>query len=94
MHETLIGQFVGAADRFAGEIGSLSPWQIVGQIEALIQEALRGLPGDFRRAGQVAVHRSADVAESAMLTGPVIISAGCRMPDRPGRVAARGNVAG
>ena len=52
---------------------------MVGQIEALILKALRGLPGDFRRAGQVAVHRSADVAESALLTGPVIISAGCRI---------------
>jgi len=79
MNETLISEFVGAADRFPGEIGALSPWQIARQIEALIQEALPGLPAEFRRAGQVAVHRSADVAESASLTGPVIISAGCRI---------------
>jgi hypothetical protein len=92
MHETPISQFVSPADRFPGEIRPLSPWQIIGQIEALIQQALDGLPNDFRRAGQIAVHRSADVAESALLAGPVIISAG--VPDRPGLAAPRRNVAG
>ncbi len=79
MQRTLISQFVSAANRFPGEISALSPWQIVGQIDALIREALHRVPGDFHRAGEIAVHRSADVAGSAVLTGPVIISAGCRI---------------
>lgn len=79
MQRTLISQFVSAANRFPGEISALSPWQIVGQIDTLIQKALNQLPRDFHRTGQVAVHRSADVAGSAVLTGPMIVSAGCRI---------------
>jgi len=79
MDDAVITQFVRAADRFPGEITEWSPWRIVSQIEDLIQQALRGLPKDFRRTGQIAVHESADIAGSAVLTGPVIISAGCRI---------------
>ena len=75
----LLSRFVSVAGRFPGDISSLCPWQVVEKIEGLVQEALRGLPGDFRRSGQVAVHRSAVVHDSAVLTGPVIVSARCRI---------------
>ena len=44
MPTPLIAQFVNAASRFPREINALSPWQIVGQIDALIHEALQRLP--------------------------------------------------
>jgi NDP-sugar pyrophosphorylase family protein len=49
---------------------------------------LDGLADGFRRTGDVAVHRSAVVHESAVLTGPVIVSAGCRIG--PGAVLRAG----
>jgi UDP-N-acetylglucosamine diphosphorylase / glucose-1-phosphate thymidylyltransferase / UDP-N-acetylgalactosamine diphosphorylase / glucosamine-1-phosphate N-acetyltransferase / galactosamine-1-phosphate N-acetyltransferase len=79
VHETLIPAFVAAADRFPAAINALRPWQVVSQIEVLVREALDGLPDSFGRSGQVAVHRSAVVDESAVLTGPVIVSARCRV---------------
>ena len=79
MSDILISRFVSVAGRFPGDISSLHPWKVIEKIEGLIQEALRGLPDDFRRSGQVAVHRSAVVHDSAVLTGPVIVSARCRI---------------
>jgi UDP-N-acetylglucosamine diphosphorylase / glucose-1-phosphate thymidylyltransferase / UDP-N-acetylgalactosamine diphosphorylase / glucosamine-1-phosphate N-acetyltransferase / galactosamine-1-phosphate N-acetyltransferase len=75
----LIPKFVAAADRFPRDIRALHPWQVIGNTEALVREALDALPDGFRRFGQVAVHRSAVVDGSAVLTGPVIVSAGCRI---------------
>lgn len=79
MHEPLIPTFVAATDRFPGDISALRPWQVVGQIEALVREVLDRLPDGFRRSGQVAVHDTAVVDQSAVLTGPVIVSARCRI---------------
>jgi len=75
----IISDFAAAAGRFPGDISSLSPWEAVGQVEALVREAVHGLPDGFRLSGDVAVHRSAVVHESAVLAGPVIVSAGCRV---------------
>lgn len=83
-----IHKFVGSTDPFLRDIGGLFPWQVVGQTESLVREVLDGLSGDFRRSGDVAVHLSATIHESAMLTGPLIVSAGCRIG--PGAVLRAG----
>jgi NDP-sugar pyrophosphorylase family protein len=55
-------------------------WQVIGQVESLIRSALTRLPPDFELiAPEIAVHRSATVAASAELTGPVIAGAGCQI---------------
>lgn len=61
---------------------------MVGQAESLVREVLDALSGDFRRSGDVAVHLSATIHESAVLTGPVIVSARCRIG--PGAVLRAG----
>jgi len=77
--DMLTSSFVTRAERFPCDIGSLLPWQVIGRIEELVRSVLDGLPDGFRRTGGVAVHHSAVVHESAVLTGPVIVSAGCRI---------------
>lgn len=57
-----------------------APWQVIGRIGDLVLELLGSLPPGFERvSAEVAVHRSATIASSALLTGPVILSAGCRV---------------
>lgn len=57
-----------------------APWLVIGRIGDLVLELLGSLPRGFERvSAEVAVHRSATIASSALLTGPVILSAGCRV---------------
>ena len=80
MRDTLLSDFVADLDRFPVDITTMSPWQVVGQLQRLVLEALDMLPPEFHhRSGQVAVHRLAVVDESASMTGPLIISANCHV---------------
>jgi NDP-sugar pyrophosphorylase family protein len=79
MLEMLVPRFVAVASRFPGDISALRPWQVIGQMEDLVREALHRLPDGFRRLGEVAVHHSAVIHDSAVLTGPVVVSARCRV---------------
>jgi NDP-sugar pyrophosphorylase family protein len=75
-----LADYVSAASRFPSRLPEGPAWQVIGQVDALVRLALTGLGGDFRLLGpQVAAHRSAVVAESAELTGPVILGPGCRV---------------
>src|SRR5215469_17083298 len=57
-----------------------APWRVIGRIGDLVLELLGSLPPGFERVcAEVAVHRSATIASSALLAGPVILSAGCRV---------------
>lgn len=65
--------------RFPG-IPHEAPWLVAGRVSGLVLGLLDLLPPEFERvSGEVAVHRSATVASSALLTGPVILSAGCQV---------------
>jgi carbonic anhydrase/acetyltransferase-like protein (isoleucine patch superfamily) len=79
VHDLFISTFVASPGRFPADIGALCLWDVVGQTEVLVREVLAELPDGFRRSGQVAVHDTAVVADSAALTGPVIISARCQI---------------
>ncbi len=80
----VLSRFIRGADELpAGLPAGLppdAPWQILGRIGDLVLGLLDSLPPEFVRLspGQ-AVHRSATVASSAVLSGPVILSAGCRV---------------
>jgi NDP-sugar pyrophosphorylase family protein len=80
----------GMADvlsRFIRDAGTLlpgiprdAPWLVAGRVSDLVAGLLDVLPPEFERiSGEVAVHRSATVASSALLTGPVILSACCQV---------------
>src|SRR5215469_15106726 len=86
--------------RFIRDVGDLparlpreAPWEVIGRISDLVLGLLDSLPPEFMRiSDEIAVHRSAAVASSAVLTGPVILSAGCRVG--PGAVLRAGVWAG
>jgi NDP-sugar pyrophosphorylase family protein len=55
-------------------------WQIIGQVEGLLQSGLRAIGSDYSLLGRgIAVHRSARIAASAELSGPVILGPGSRV---------------
>ena len=75
-----LADYVRGFGRFPAQLPEGSAWQAIGQLDSLVRDALAGLGDDFRLRGpQMAVHRSATVAESAALTGPVILGPGCRV---------------
>jgi UDP-N-acetylglucosamine diphosphorylase / glucose-1-phosphate thymidylyltransferase / UDP-N-acetylgalactosamine diphosphorylase / glucosamine-1-phosphate N-acetyltransferase / galactosamine-1-phosphate N-acetyltransferase len=59
------------------ENSSRLPWQIVPDIQPILNESLTRLSSDFRVTGNIAIHKSATVEEHAVLKGPLIISANC-----------------
>jgi UDP-N-acetylglucosamine diphosphorylase / glucose-1-phosphate thymidylyltransferase / UDP-N-acetylgalactosamine diphosphorylase / glucosamine-1-phosphate N-acetyltransferase / galactosamine-1-phosphate N-acetyltransferase len=75
----VLSRFIRGAELAAG-LPSEAPWQVIGRVGDLVRGMLRSLPPGFVRiSADVAVHESAVVAPSAVLTGPVIVSAGCRV---------------
>jgi NDP-sugar pyrophosphorylase family protein len=55
-------------------------WQVIGQVEDLVKAAADSLGAGFEKpAPGVAVHRSATVAASAELAGPLILGPGCQV---------------
>ncbi len=56
--------------------GSLVPWDAAANVAELITPVLPALPDSFRRDGERAVHETATVHPSAVISGPVIIGAG------------------
>jgi NDP-sugar pyrophosphorylase family protein len=76
----VLSRFILDASQLPAALPQDAPWRIVGRIGDLVLELLGSLPPGFERiSAEVAVHRLATVASSALLTGPVILSAGCRV---------------
>jgi len=56
------------------------PWDLVSQVPHLVSGLMGRLPMDeYRVAGDVAIHRSAQVEAGAVLKGPLILGPGCRV---------------
>src|SRR5215469_8513392 len=76
----VLSRFILDASQLPVALPQDAPWRIVGQVGDLVLELLGSLPPGFERiSAEVAVHRLAAVASSALLTGPVILSAGSRV---------------
>jgi UDP-N-acetylglucosamine diphosphorylase / glucose-1-phosphate thymidylyltransferase / UDP-N-acetylgalactosamine diphosphorylase / glucosamine-1-phosphate N-acetyltransferase / galactosamine-1-phosphate N-acetyltransferase len=89
MPETTLANFVRDLSRLPGRPPDGRPWQLIGQVEALVRAALGTLGDEFDLIGpEIAAHRTATVASSAELTGPVILGPGCRVG--PGAVLRGG----
>ena len=74
------GKVAGGAAAFLVALPRDAPWLVIGRIGDLVLDLLGSLPPEFERiSAGVAVHRSATVASSALVTGPVILSARCRV---------------
>lgn len=53
------------------------PWEIVSDVQNLIQQKIKVLSPDFRISQGVAVHKKAQIEENVTLKGPIIINEGC-----------------
>jgi len=62
-----------AADSPLSSWVRLEPWQLTAQADAVVRELLSRLHGEYIVAGEVAVHRGAEVEPGAVLKGPLII---------------------
>lgn len=89
----VLSWFIRDAGDLPARLPREAPWEVIGRISELVLGLLDSLPPEFMRiSDEIAVHRSAAVASSAELTGPVILSAGCRVG--PGAVLRAGVWAG
>jgi UDP-N-acetylglucosamine diphosphorylase / glucose-1-phosphate thymidylyltransferase / UDP-N-acetylgalactosamine diphosphorylase / glucosamine-1-phosphate N-acetyltransferase / galactosamine-1-phosphate N-acetyltransferase len=80
MAADVLSRFVTDAGELPAGLPPHAPWQAIGRVQELVRGLLGSLPAEFVRVREeVAVHRSATVASSAVLTGPVILSAGCQV---------------
>lgn len=61
-----------AASPFAG-VRDMLPWQVTGQVPALVAAAVTSLGDEYAIDHDIAVHRSATVEPGAMLKGPAIV---------------------
>jgi len=74
----VLSRFIADAGALVPDLPQEAPWRVMGRVGDLVLAMLGSLPPEFARvSAEVAVHRSATVASSALLTGPVILSAGC-----------------
>jgi NDP-sugar pyrophosphorylase family protein len=75
-----LDRFVADLSRLPFPLPSGPCWRIVGEVESLLQSGLRAVGSDYSLLGRgIAVHRSARIAASAELTGPVILGPGSRV---------------
>ena len=89
----VLSRFIRDAGELQAGLPRDAPWQVIGRIGDLVVGLLDSMPPEFVRiSDEIAVHRSATVAASAVLSGPVILSAGCRVG--PGAVLRGGVWAG
>ncbi len=89
----VLSRFIRDAGELQAGLPRDAPWQVIGRIGDLVLGLLDSLPPEFVRiSDEIAVHGSATFASSAVLSGPVILSAGCRVG--PGAVLRGGVWAG
>lgn len=53
------------------------PWEIVGDIRAIVAHAINRVDDQFEVRDGIAIHRSAILEEGVVLKGPVLVSPGC-----------------
>jgi UDP-N-acetylglucosamine diphosphorylase / glucose-1-phosphate thymidylyltransferase / UDP-N-acetylgalactosamine diphosphorylase / glucosamine-1-phosphate N-acetyltransferase / galactosamine-1-phosphate N-acetyltransferase len=76
----VLSQFIRDVDGQFPGIPRDAPWLVAGRVSDLVLGLIDFLPPEFERvSAEIAVHRSATVASSALLTGAVILSAGCQI---------------
>jgi UDP-N-acetylglucosamine diphosphorylase / glucose-1-phosphate thymidylyltransferase / UDP-N-acetylgalactosamine diphosphorylase / glucosamine-1-phosphate N-acetyltransferase / galactosamine-1-phosphate N-acetyltransferase len=53
------------------------PWELIANIQTVVQQKIKTLSPDFRVAQGIAIHKKAQVEENVTLKGPIIINEGC-----------------
>jgi NDP-sugar pyrophosphorylase family protein len=57
--------------------GKVTPWDLVANIQNVVQQKIKTLSPDFRISQGIAIHKKAQIEENVTLKGPVIINEGC-----------------
>lgn len=57
------------------EFSDRAPWELTADSSAIVERLIAGLGDDYRRSGDIAVHRTAIVESGAQLKGPLVIGA-------------------
>lgn len=71
-----LSEFIAAWDATPFGRVDLPPWGLTASAPDRIDEAITGLSSDFRRTGNVAIHRTATIEPGAVVKGPAIVGAG------------------
>lgn len=53
------------------------PWETVSKIQGILEQKLLTISGDYHIHGAIAIHKTANIEEHAVLKGPLIIGKNC-----------------
>jgi NDP-sugar pyrophosphorylase family protein len=53
------------------------PWQLITDLESIVQEMLAGLGNDYEIENDVAIHQTAAIEQNVVIKGPAIICRNC-----------------
>lgn len=76
MDPLVAGSYARTLPTYLAPLESARPWDAAAETEELLLEAMSGLPGEFTRDGDVAVHHRALIHPSAVISGAVVVEDG------------------
>jgi UDP-N-acetylglucosamine diphosphorylase / glucose-1-phosphate thymidylyltransferase / UDP-N-acetylgalactosamine diphosphorylase / glucosamine-1-phosphate N-acetyltransferase / galactosamine-1-phosphate N-acetyltransferase len=53
------------------------PWDLIANIQNVIQRKIKLLSADFRVSNDIAIHKKARIEENVTIKGPIIVNDGC-----------------
>jgi acetyltransferase-like isoleucine patch superfamily enzyme len=72
-----INQFIASfTESFQGFV-HLQPWELTGQLSAILQELVPELNDDYLVTDGIAIHKTATIQAGAIIKSPALIGAGC-----------------
>lgn len=74
-----LGDFIAGWHRSAlAPWAGQAPWDITARSDAIVRQLLAGLDEpEYRISGEIAIHRSAQVEDGAVLKGPLVLGPDC-----------------
>ncbi|UXZ94254.1 transferase [Pseudomonas phytophila] len=77
MHGISISEFISHWEALGLDAQARSPWQITQQCENFVRTILAKLGPDYQRQGDIAIHKTAQVEDGAVLKGAIVIGPDC-----------------
>ncbi|MEO6721527.1 MAG: hypothetical protein ABIN67_14255, partial [Ferruginibacter sp.] len=73
----LVDDFINSFSLSFPTLRGLLPWQITGELPALLLEMINALDKNYTVENGVAIHYTTNVEQGSVLKGPAIISSHC-----------------
>lgn len=70
-------EFTGALPFILQPYGNLPPWEILGQLSEILNEAIASAEKEYRIEGSIAIHRTAVIEDGAVCKPPIFIGPHC-----------------